>query len=130
MKFFYSKLTGGFYPEDDRDLYEAAGSWPADAIEVPAERLALIQAQRSDGEVVADAGGLPTVVLRGQSDLELADIVRAERDALIRSTDWTQLGDVPEETRLRYVAYRQALRDVPQQPGFPHEINWPVLPDR
>ncbi|WP_404991315.1 tail fiber assembly protein [Cupriavidus pauculus] len=130
MKVFYSKLTGGFYPEDDRELYEEAGSWPADALEVPAERLALIQAQRSDGEVVADDDGLPTVRLRSHSDLDLANIVRAERDALIRATDWTQLGDVPEETRLRYVAYRQALRDVPQQPGFPHAISWPVPPDR
>lgn len=130
MKVFYSKSTGGLYPEDARELYEDSGSWPEDAIEVPAERLALIQAQRSDGEVVPDANGLPTVVLRGESDEDLAALVRSERDSLIRATDWTQLGDVPEETRQRYVGYRQALRDVPQQIGFPREINWPVPPDQ
>lgn len=128
MKIFYSKTTGGFYLDDDRSRYEEAGTWPADAIEVPADRFAVIQEKRSRGEIVPGEDGLPTVVLRGQSDEDLAVLVRAKRDVLIRATDWTQLGDVPEETRQRYVEYRQALRDVPQQPGFPHDVTWPVPP--
>lgn len=128
MKIFYSKTTGGFYLEDDRSLYEEAGSWPEDAIEVPADRFAAIQEQRSHGEIVPDEGGLPVVVMRGQSDEDTAAMVRAERDALIGATDWTQLGDVPDVTRQRYVEYRQALRDVPQQPTFPRGIAWPVSP--
>ena len=54
---------------------------------------------------------------------------RNKRDALIRETDWTQLPDVPEPTAEVWVGYRQALRDVPQQEGFPNEINWPEKPD-
>jgi hypothetical protein len=53
---------------------------------------------------------------------------RCRRDALLAATDWTQLPDVPEATRNAYVAYRQALRDVPAQEGFPNDIVWPVAP--
>ena len=53
---------------------------------------------------------------------------RCHRDALLAATDWTQLPDVPEATRNAYTAYRQALRDVPAQEGFPDDIVWPPTP--
>jgi hypothetical protein len=40
---FYSELTGGFYPEDMRADYDAAGTWPADAMEVTAEEEAALR---------------------------------------------------------------------------------------
>jgi hypothetical protein len=55
--------------------------------------------------------------------------VRAERDALLSACDWTQLPDVPGETAAMWQAYRQALRDVTEQPGFPQAVVWPVAPD-
>lgn len=55
--------------------------------------------------------------------------MRFERDMLLSTTDWTQLSDVPQAIKDKYVAYRQALRDVPQQPGFPDNIQWPVKPE-
>lgn len=54
---------------------------------------------------------------------------RAQRDRLLAATDWTQLSDVPQAIKDKYAAYRQALRDVPQQPGFPNNIQWPVKPE-
>ena len=63
------------------------------------------------------------------TDEEVAADVIAIRDALLIDTDWTQLPDVPEETRALWADYRQALRDVPQQDGFPHDINWPEKPN-
>lgn len=42
--------------------------------------------------------------------------VRTRRDRLIAQFDWTQLGDIPEETRQRYEGYRQELRDVTGKP--------------
>lgn len=55
--------------------------------------------------------------------------MRFERDMLLSTTDWTQLSDAPQAIKDKYAAYRQALRDVPQQPGFPDNIQWPVKPE-
>jgi len=63
---------------------------------------------------------------RSPSD-ELAQQARAERDRLLAECDWTQLPDAPTDKDL-WAAYRQALRDIPQQPGFPDKINWPERP--
>ena len=59
-----------------------------------------------------------------------AEEARAERDKLLAETDWTQVLDAPidAETREAYRAYRQALRDIPEQEGFPAAITWPELP--
>ena len=53
--------------------------------------------------------------------------VRAERDALLKATDWTQLPDVPPSTRALWTDYRQALRDITGQ-SDPFSIVWPVAP--
>ena len=57
--------------------------------------------------------------------------VRAGRDARIAETDWTQVLDAPITTPCReaFRVYRQALRDVPQQAGFPEEVIWPEKPE-
>lgn len=61
---------------------------------------------------------------------ETADEIRARRDKLLAATDWTQTLDAPIDTATRDAmrTYRQALRDVPQQDGFPADIQWPELP--
>lgn len=53
--------------------------------------------------------------------------VRLERDNRIAATDWTQLPDVPLATKEAWAVYRQALRDVTDQPD-PLAIVWPVPP--
>ena len=62
--------------------------------------------------------------------LMTAEEARAQRDKLLEDTDWTQVLDAPidADTREAYRAYRQALRDIPEQEGFPHSITWPELP--
>ena len=50
--------------------------------------------------------------------------VRAERNALIKATDFYALSDVVMTTEM--TNYRQALRAVPEQSGFPHTIVWPT----
>lgn len=59
---------------------------------------------------------------------EVAARVRTERDHLLLSSDWTQVPDAPAETKTEWAAYRQELRDVTEQIGFPFSINWPVAP--
>jgi membrane-bound lytic murein transglycosylase B len=53
---------------------------------------------------------------------------RSERDRLLSQSDWTQVTDAPVD-QAAWAEYRQALRDVPQQAGFPTEIAWPVKPE-
>lgn len=62
------------------------------------------------------------------TDEEIAAQVRRQRNALLAKTDWTQLADVSQATKDLWDEYRQALRDVPQQDGFPHEVIWPDKP--
>jgi hypothetical protein len=59
---------------------------------------------------------------------KLAAAARAERDQLLGATDWTQAADVPQATKDKWASYRQALRDVPAQSGFPASIVWPAKP--
>ena len=62
---------------------------------------------------------------------ELAESARAQRDALIAETDYLMASDYPltDEKREELKTYRQALRDVPEQEGFPTTIVWPEKPD-
>lgn len=53
--------------------------------------------------------------------------VRAERDRLLADSDWTQVADAPVSASA-WATYRQALRDIPSQNGFPWTVNWPAKP--
>lgn len=57
-----------------------------------------------------------------------ADEIRARRNRLLTSSDWTQVADAPVD-QAAWAAYRQALRDIPQQSGFPANVTWPVTPE-
>jgi hypothetical protein len=58
---------------------------------------------------------------------ELQAEARAQRDSLLRESDWTQVLDAPVD-KAAWAAYRQALRDIPQQEGFPATVVWPTQP--
>ena len=51
--------------------------------------------------------------------------VRQQRNELLSACDWTQLIDAPIDSSA-WAAYRQALRDLPQQAGFPWDVQWPA----
>lgn len=61
---------------------------------------------------------------------QIARDARSKRDYLISQTDYLLQPDYPISTeQLEEVkAYRQALRDVPEQDGFPETIVWPEMP--
>ena len=64
---------------------------------------------------------------QAEKDEEKAQEIRAKRDRLLSQTDWTQTVDNPLAGNEDITAYRQALRDIPDQAGFPWEIEWPEL---
>jgi hypothetical protein len=62
---------------------------------------------------------------RIQSAVE--DGVRSDRNVRLAKSDWTQLADAPVDAA-SWVPYRQALRDITTQPGFPWTVTWPESP--
>ena len=61
----------------------------------------------------------------GANDRKAVD-VRQERNVLLRDSDWVSGSDVTMSDEWR--TYRQALRDVPTQEGFPNTVTWPTKP--
>lgn len=58
---------------------------------------------------------------------ELQIEARAQRNQLLTESDWTQVIDAQVD-QAAWAVYRQALRDLPQQEGFPTTIIWPIEP--
>jgi hypothetical protein len=59
---------------------------------------------------------------------QLATEARAKRNALLQQSDWTQVLDAPVD-QAAWATYRQELRDITEQAGFPATINWPTAPN-
>lgn len=70
------------------------------------------------------------VVTPTQAELDAvaAEQARAQRNALLTASDWTQVADAPVD-QSAWATYRQALRDIPQQGGFPNDVVWPEQPE-
>ena len=78
----------------------------------------------------ADMRGIVIYLTDAEYDTVLAASARQKRDRLIATTDYLVTPDYPiESDRLAKVKiYRQALRDIPEQSGFPRTIAWPEKP--
>ncbi len=63
--------------------------------------------------------------LAGASERK-AESIRRKRDELLSKCDWMAGSDVTMSDGWR--AYRQALRDLPAQDGFPESVSWPAEP--
>lgn len=59
-------------------------------------------------------------------DAEQAKNVRQTRNDKLKETDWTQGKDISDAVSQPWAVYRQALRDVPSQSGFPWDVQWPT----
>ena len=78
---------------------------------------------------IVSINGVPTEVAE---DAELilegrSESVRSERESLLASTDVWALSD--RTMTAEQTAYRQALRDITDQAGFPTNITWPTKPE-
>ena len=66
--------------------------------------------------------------LQPEMDAALLNSLRIERTHKLIETDWTQLPDVPEETREKYKEYRRQLRDITNSYQNVYEVVWPNKP--
>jgi len=86
-----------------------------------------------DGKVL-ERGTAPSAIHRWVDfnwvkDTKLAlEAVKIERARKLWASDWTQLPDAPEAKRAEWATYRQDLRDITKQEGFPLEVEWPIEP--
>ena len=60
-------------------------------------------------------------------DAQQAALIRSQRTQKLAESDWTQVADAPVD-KAAWAVYRQALRDVTTQTGFPWEVTWPAKP--
>lgn len=58
---------------------------------------------------------------------QYANIVREQRNKLLYESDWTQIADanLTDSQKQSFAVYRQALRDITDQDGFPMSVEWP-----
>ena len=75
----------------------------------------------TDGETTAAE---QEAAYKAMKDAEQAKSVRDDRTKRLSDSDWTQIADSTAD-KAAWATYRQALRDVTKQDGFPWAITWP-----
>ena len=111
----------------DQDPMDASNMLiPAGCVETAPPSMTEGQIARWDGSVWA-VEDIPTPEAEDEAEpVDPAKEARAERDGLIAATDWWALSD--RTMTAEQTAYRQALRDITGQAGFPTNITWPTKP--
>ena len=144
---FWSVEAGGFYDEDihgarliaapqtEREI--KAGKRPhmianpdciipTDAIPVSDKIHARLMEQQSSGHEIVDLGSGPIARKPVVDEAARQDLRRRQRDQLLGTSDWTQLGDTLADApglKAAWAAYRQALRDLDMDGE-----DWPTEP--
>lgn len=130
MKYFAILDDLGFvsrvHPCDESEL-EFFQRNPAINIEIDEEQSNVLRS-RFDGRWRHN--GTSFVFIADAANLEIVQAqVLGKRSNLLKETDWTQLPDVPPLTQNKWIAYRQLLRDITKQSGYPFNIIWPEIPN-
>ena len=81
----------------------------------------------SEGQPAQTAAEQETAY-KAMKDAEQATSVRNQRTQLLKDCDWTQIADSTAD-KTAWATYRQALRDITTQAGFPWTIIWPTQPE-
>lgn len=126
----YIKLSTSEYPRHIGDIQlDSAGM--SDYAEVQWVDKPTINAQRErayvGAPVQANGQWLTNWVITQIPDSEEAVKVREQRNQKLKDSDWTQLADSPMD-KTAWATYRQSLRDVTSQSGFPWTVAWPNVP--
>lgn len=113
MDFFIGKIFEGVYPPEAAVWCNAGGEAYIEEIEPmgSVRRFQIVKAPE------------PT-------DEKLSTQARTERDRKLAKTDYYMMPDYPSNPQNleELKVYRQALRDVPKQEGFPMDVRWPDVP--
>lgn len=102
---FTGQIPNDGYKYEAKTLQQPDGSWAQELLQVPI----------SDAEYQTNVANVAQAMKNG-------------RNAMLRDCDWTQAADVDLPNKAAWATYRQALRDVPSQSGFPFNVVWPSAP--
>lgn len=85
---------------------------------------------RGDCSIQQVDGGYQIIQNPEPDDSMVAEAIRDKRDNLIGETDYYLMPDYPSNPQNleELKVYRQALRDIPKQEGFPRDVRWPDVP--
>lgn len=113
MDFFIGKIFEGVYPPEAAVWCNAGG-----------------EAYIKEIEPMGSVRRFQIVKAPEPTDEELSTQARTERDRKIAKTDYYMMSDYPSNPQNleELKVYRQALRDVPKQKGFPRDVRWPDVP--
>ena len=81
----------------------------------------------AEGDQPAQTAAEQETAYKAMKDAEQAKSVRAPRTEKLEDCDWTQIADSTAD-KTAWATYRQALRDITGQAGFPWTITWPETP--
>ena len=113
------------------NLLTADGYLPVVVIEEPTAERPIVKYREVNGQIeqYAEIAPIPAVYELTEEQQKMQ--VRAQRNSLLTLCDWTQLPNAPltAEQKQAWAEYRQALRDVPEQAGFPDAVIWPSTPE-
>ena len=106
-------------------VQDANGNW----VQAYVERDMFADYVDDDGVTVTKASQEEAYTATKNAEAALA--VRNTRDGLIASCDWMAIKAFEAGTTVatEWATYRQALRDVSAQAGFPNDITWPTQPE-
>lgn len=117
--------------DKNTELLSADGYLPVVVIEETTAEKPIVKYREVNGQIeqYAEAAPVPAVPEPTEEQQEMQ--IRAQRNLLLTQCDWTQLPDAPltTEQKQEWAEYRQALRDVPEQAGFPENVAWPLVPE-
>jgi len=123
---YYSKTTQGFYCEEIHGT-----NIPPDCVQITTQQHADLMHNQSQGkQIVANKQGYPVAKTPAVA-IPTWQQIRKQRDAFLKDSDWSVASDVvPKPSKQAWIAYRQALRDVPTVFDTPETVIWPNPPNK
>tara|TARA_R110000764_G_scaffold210375_1_gene296306 strand:+ start:2136 stop:2486 length:351 start_codon:yes stop_codon:yes gene_type:complete len=116
MEYGYFHQDRGYWQATNKPSQNVLAGYPAGTVEIPLRPVGDFKWDGSDW-------------VEQPPDLDaLVKSARAKRDRLLARSDWTQVADAPVN-QAAWATYRQSLRDITQQDGFPNDVTWPVAPN-